>query len=121
MIDVGAYSAQVAERDGHRCIVTGLWDGDHRPAGSNQMMTTLIACFRLGTGEEFHIVPNPKFTFCATGQGPAGMVTGTVQMVCTGYGGQPYRGLKRLEPSAFKHATFSSSRRIHSIGLHSLA
>jgi len=44
MIDVGAYSAQVAERDGHRCIVTGLWDGDHRPAGSNQMMTTLIAC-----------------------------------------------------------------------------
>jgi len=44
MINVGAYSAQVAERDGHRCIVTGLWDGDHRPAGSNQMMTTLIAC-----------------------------------------------------------------------------
>jgi HNH endonuclease len=43
-VDVGVYGVQLAERDGYRCMVTGLWDGDHRPAGSNQMVTTLIAC-----------------------------------------------------------------------------
>jgi hypothetical protein len=36
------YSQQVNRRDGYRCVVTGMWDGNHVPAGVDQGWITLI-------------------------------------------------------------------------------
>ncbi|KAG1747728.1 uncharacterized protein EDB91DRAFT_1114510 [Suillus paluster] len=34
-------------RDGYRCVVTGMWDGEHRPASSNQAWVTLTGAHLL--------------------------------------------------------------------------
>jgi hypothetical protein len=33
---------QVNRRDGYRCVVSGVWDGPHMPAGIDQGVVTLI-------------------------------------------------------------------------------
>ena len=36
------HSQQVNRRDGYRCVVTDMWDGNHMPAGVDQGWITLI-------------------------------------------------------------------------------
>lgn len=36
------FRIEVNRRDGYRCVVSGVWDGAHRPAGANQGIVTLI-------------------------------------------------------------------------------
>lgn len=36
------FRTDVNRRDGYRCVISGLWDGPHVPAGANQGFVTLI-------------------------------------------------------------------------------
>ncbi|KAG0694268.1 hypothetical protein DFH29DRAFT_1006497 [Suillus ampliporus] len=36
------FRSDVNQRDGYRCVVTGMWDGEHRTASSDQVWVTLI-------------------------------------------------------------------------------